>query len=53
VTEQLTRDAGYDPVYLGGLDRARLLEDHLALMMAVNQGGLGQFFYRYARPGEL
>jgi 8-hydroxy-5-deazaflavin:NADPH oxidoreductase len=53
VTEQLIRDAGYDPVYVGGLDKARLLEDHLGLMMAVNRGGLGQFFYRYAKPGEL
>jgi 8-hydroxy-5-deazaflavin:NADPH oxidoreductase len=53
VTEQLISDAGYDPVYVGGLDKARLLEDHLAFVMAVNQGGLGQFFYRYAKPGEL
>jgi predicted dinucleotide-binding enzyme len=53
VTEQLIRDAGYDPVYAGGLDAARMLEDHLALLFAVNQAGLGPFFYRYARPGEL
>ena len=52
-TEQLIRDAGYDPVYAGGLDKARLLEDHLALMFAVNQAGLGPFFYRIAAPGEL
>ena len=54
VTEQLTRDAGYDPVYAGGLDQARLLEDNLALLFAVNRtGGLGPFFYRIAKPGEL
>ena len=53
VTEQLIRDAGYDPVDAGGLDRARLLEDHLQLLFAVNQAGLGPFFYRYASPGEL
>lgn len=53
VTEQLIRDVGYDPVDVGGLERARMLEDHLALMFAVNQNGLGPFFYRYARPGEL
>jgi len=53
VTEQLIRDAGYDPVYAGGLDRARMLEDHLDLLFAVNQAGLGPFFVRYARPGEL
>jgi predicted dinucleotide-binding enzyme len=53
VTEQLIRDAGYEPVYAGGLDRARMLEEHLALLFAVNQAGLGPFFVRYARPGEL
>jgi len=53
VTEQLIRDAGYDPVYAGGLEKARLLEGHLELLFAVNQAGLGPFFYRYARPGEL
>jgi 8-hydroxy-5-deazaflavin:NADPH oxidoreductase len=53
MTERLIRDAGFDPVYVGGLDKARMLEDHLGFMMAVNQGGLGQFFYRYAKPGEL
>jgi 8-hydroxy-5-deazaflavin:NADPH oxidoreductase len=52
-TEQLIRDAGFDPVFVGGLDRARLLEDHMALTGAINQGGLGRFFYRYAPPGEL
>jgi predicted dinucleotide-binding enzyme len=52
-TERLSRDAGYDPVYAGGLDRARLLEEHLALMFAVNRAGLGPFFYRMARPGDL
>ncbi len=53
VTEQLIRDAGYDPVLAGGLDKARALEDHLGLMMAINQAGFGPFFYRYARAGEL
>jgi 8-hydroxy-5-deazaflavin:NADPH oxidoreductase len=53
VTEQLIRDAGYDPVYAGGLDKARLLEEHLALMFAVSQAGLGPHFYRIAPPGEL
>jgi len=53
VTEQLIRDAGYEPVYVGGLDQARMLEEHLALLFAVNQAGLGPFFVRYAPPGEL
>jgi len=53
VTERLIRDTGYDPVYAGGLDKARMLEEHLALLFAVNQAGLGRFFYRYAPPGKL
>jgi predicted dinucleotide-binding enzyme len=53
VTDQLIRDAGFDPVFVGGLDRARLLEDHMALTGAINQGGLGRFYYRYAAPGDL
>lgn len=51
VTELLIRDAGFEPVYAGGLENARLLEDHLILMGAVNNGGLGRFFYWYAQPG--
>ena len=53
VTEQLIRDAGYEPISAGGLENARLVEDQLNMMMAVNRAGLGQAFYRYARPGEL
>jgi predicted dinucleotide-binding enzyme len=53
MTEQLIRDAGFDPVSTGGLGSARMLEDHLELMTAINEGGLGRFFYRYAKPGEL
>jgi 8-hydroxy-5-deazaflavin:NADPH oxidoreductase len=53
VTEQLVRDAGYDPVYVGRLDQARALEDHIGLLFAITQAGLGPFFYRYAKPGEL
>jgi hypothetical protein len=52
VAEQLTRDAGYEPVSVGNLDNARMLEDHLAFMSALTEG-LGRFFYRYAKPGEL
>jgi predicted dinucleotide-binding enzyme len=52
-TEQLIRDAGYEPVDAGGLDKARMLEENLALLFAINQAGLGPFFVRYAAPGEL
>lgn len=48
VTEQLIEDAGYEPVYVGGLEHARKLEDHLALLFALSQAGLGPHFYRYA-----
>ena len=51
--EQLSRDAGYEPVSVGGLDKARLLEDHLGFVMALTEDVGGRFFYRYARPGEL
>jgi 8-hydroxy-5-deazaflavin:NADPH oxidoreductase len=47
VTEQLIRDAGYEPVFAGGIENARLLE---ALMGAVNNSGLGRFFYRCWAP---
>lgn len=53
VTEQLIRDAGYEPVYAGGLENARMLEEHLNLMFTINRAGLGPFLYRYARAGEL
>jgi predicted dinucleotide-binding enzyme len=53
VTEQLIRDAGYDPLYVGGLEQARALEDGGKPWMAAVQAGLGQSFYRYAPPGEL
>ena len=53
VVEQLNRDAGYDPVYAGGLDKAAQQEAFLGLVFAINQGGLGPFFYRMAPPEEL
>ncbi|HEX4521091.1 MAG TPA: hypothetical protein VH063_16030 [Gaiellaceae bacterium] len=45
VTETLVRDAGYEPVYAGGLDAARALEDFLGLGIAVARAR-GPFFYR-------
>jgi predicted dinucleotide-binding enzyme len=53
VAEQLIRDAGYDPVEVGGLEQARAIEEHLGLLFAINRAGLGPFFYRYATAGEL
>jgi predicted dinucleotide-binding enzyme len=51
--EQLSVDAGYEPVYVGPLDPgARLLEDSSGLTRAL-AAQLGPFFYRYGRPGQL
>jgi 8-hydroxy-5-deazaflavin:NADPH oxidoreductase len=53
VVEQLIRDANYEPVYLGGLEKAGLQEDAIQLWFSINQAGLGPFLYRFAPPGEL
>jgi predicted dinucleotide-binding enzyme len=49
VTEQLIRDAGYEPVTVGGLENARALEDFVPGVLAKIDRG----FYRFAPPGEL
>jgi predicted dinucleotide-binding enzyme len=49
VTEQLIRDAGFDPVSVGGLENARALEDFVPGVL----GKMGRVFYRFAPPGEL
>jgi predicted dinucleotide-binding enzyme len=53
LTQQLIRDAGYEPVSAGNLDGARALEDGLALLFGIVQAGKGPFFYRIGSPGEL
>jgi predicted dinucleotide-binding enzyme len=51
--EQLSIDAGYEPLYVGPLDPgARQLEDSSGLTRAL-AAQLGPFFYRYAQPGQL
>lgn len=51
--EQLSVDAGFEPVYIGPLDPgARQLEDSSGLTRAL-AAQLGPFFYRYAAPGQL
>ena len=50
VTEQLIRDAGYDPVSVGGIENARALEDFgPGLFAKIGQAS----FYRFSPPGEL
>jgi predicted dinucleotide-binding enzyme len=53
VTEELIRDAGYEPVSAGVLENARALEDFLGVIFAVNRAGLGPFWYRMAAPEEF
>jgi len=51
VTEHLITDAGYEPGQLGGLDKARAVEDLLWLPGAAGHGS--PIFYRFAAPGQL
>jgi 8-hydroxy-5-deazaflavin:NADPH oxidoreductase len=51
VTEQLIRDAGYDPVSLGGLENARALEDFVPGVLGKIEAG--RTFYRFAPPEEF
>jgi 8-hydroxy-5-deazaflavin:NADPH oxidoreductase len=53
VVEQLNRDAGYEPVYAGGLENARMQEDFLQLIGAIRQGFDARFLYRMAPPDEF
>jgi predicted dinucleotide-binding enzyme len=53
VVEQLNRDAGYDPIYAGGLENTSVQESFLKLAFAINQGGMGPFFYRMAGPEDF
>jgi 8-hydroxy-5-deazaflavin:NADPH oxidoreductase len=51
--EELTRDAGYEPVYMGPLENAALQERTIATIFAISQGGMGPFVYRIAPPDLL
>ena len=52
IAERLITDAGYDPVPLGGLDKARTIEDLTWLLVAAMKDG-APVFYRFAVPGDL
>ena len=52
VTEQLVRDAGFDPLRIGELDMAGLQEALMRVMSAVKEER-GLFFYRAAPPEQL
>ena len=49
VVEQLTRDAGYEPVYAGPLENAGAQERAIGLIFGLSQNE-GRFFYRIAPP---
>jgi 8-hydroxy-5-deazaflavin:NADPH oxidoreductase len=53
VVERLTEDAGFDPIYAGGLENAAAQEASLAIVFAVSQAGMGPFFYRMAPPDRF
>ena len=53
VVEQLTRDAGYEPVYAGPLGNAAAQEGLIKTVFAIAQGGMGPFVYRMAPPEQL
>jgi predicted dinucleotide-binding enzyme len=50
--EALSRDAGYEPVFAGGLEQARVLEDAVGLFGAIRRAGGGPYFHWFARPGD-
>jgi 8-hydroxy-5-deazaflavin:NADPH oxidoreductase len=52
VVEQLNRDAGYEPVYAGGMDKTALQEQTIAFWFGLSQAN-GPFFYRFATPDEF
>jgi predicted dinucleotide-binding enzyme len=51
VTEQLIRDAGYEPVSLGGIENARALEDFVPGVLGKIE--IGRTFYRFAPPDDF
>ncbi|MCL5735629.1 MAG: dinucleotide-binding protein [Actinobacteria bacterium] len=52
VVEQLIRDAGYEPVYAGGLENAAALEHAMEILGAVRAQS-GPFVYRISQPEDL
>jgi 8-hydroxy-5-deazaflavin:NADPH oxidoreductase len=52
VVEQLTRDAGYEPVYGGPLENASIQEAFVKIFFAISND-IGPFLYRMASAEEL
>jgi predicted dinucleotide-binding enzyme len=54
VVETLHRDAGFDPISAGPLTNAGKQEAMLDIIFAiVKDGGMGQFFYKFAPPTQF
>ena len=52
VVEQLNRDVGYEPLYMGPLSNAHLQESIIDVIFAISEG-LGEYVYRFAPIDEL
>ena len=50
--EQLSRDAGYDPVFMGPLSNSALQESMIGPVFAIAQAS-GPFFYHIGKPGNF
>ena len=46
LVDRLNRDAGFEPIHVGGLEMARGIEDFRPLLIGIARNGLGPFFYR-------
>ena len=53
VVELLNRDAAYQPLYIGPLDKAATQERAMELVFAISQAMGGPFLYRMAPPEQL
>jgi predicted dinucleotide-binding enzyme len=47
VVEQLNLDAGYDPIYVGPIERAASQEAVVTIVFSISEG-MGEFVYRMA-----
>jgi 8-hydroxy-5-deazaflavin:NADPH oxidoreductase len=52
IVEQLNRDAGYDPVRIGTIEKAAVQERVIDLIFAISEG-MGDYVYRFAPIDQL
>ena len=52
IVEQLNRDAGYDPVYIGPIENAATQEGAIKLIFSISEG-MGPYLYRFAPVDQL